>query len=130
MKKGGFIVSLWYDGKKIGFAKKLRKEATKQENHLWYDFLSRYPIRFQRQKTIDRFIADFYCHRAHLVIEIDGAQHASQKGMRLDQFRTERLEGHDLQVIRFTNEQIDKHFYLVCQYIDTVVQKTVCEREG
>ena len=116
---------LWYDGKKIGFAKQLRKEATRQEKHLWYDFLSTYPIRFQRQKTIDRFIADFYCHRARLVIELDGAQHYSEEGLRLDEFRTERLEEYDLQVVRFTNEQIDKHFYLVCRYIDTVVRQIV-----
>ena len=61
-------MSLPYQGKLIPRAKELRKDATKQENHLWYDFLRGYPMRFQRQKTIDGFIADFYCHVARLVV--------------------------------------------------------------
>ena len=65
-------MSLPYQGKLIPRAKELRKGATKQENHLWYDFLRGYPMRFQRQKTIDGFIADFYCHVARLVVEVDG----------------------------------------------------------
>ncbi len=73
-------MSLDYNEKNITLAKNLRKNATKQERHLWYDFLSSYPIRFQRQKAIDQFIADFYCHKAKLVIEIDGSQHGSEEG--------------------------------------------------
>ena len=65
----------------IPFAKELRKNATKQEKHLWYDFLSSYPIRFQRQKAIDNFIVDFYCHQAKFVVEIDGDQHYTDKGL-------------------------------------------------
>lgn len=90
---------------------------------MWYDFLSKYEIRFQRQKAIDHFIADFYCHRAKLVIEIDGSQHFSEEGRRMDQFRTEILEGYDLKVIRFTNMQIDNNFRGVCEYIDLVVKR-------
>ena len=84
-------MSLKYDGKNIARAKALRQNATPQERHLWYDFLAKYEIRFQRQKAIDRFIADFYCHKAKLVIEIDGSQNLSDDGMRRDEFRTERL---------------------------------------
>ena len=115
-------MSLPYEKTNIDRAKALRKKATPQENHLWYDFLSKYEIRFQRQKAIDHFIADFYCHRAKLVIEIDGSQHFSEEGKRTDQFRTEILEGYDLKVIRFTNTQIDKNFHGVCEYIDLVVK--------
>ena len=115
-------MSLDYNKKNITLAKNLRKSATPQENHLWYDFLSKYEVRFQRQKAIDHFIADFYCHKAKLVIEIDGSQHDTEKGMQTDAFRTEILEGYDLKVIRFTNQQIDKNFRGVCEYIDTTVK--------
>lgn len=114
-------MSLNYEKKNVIFAKNLRRNATPQENHLWYDFLSKYKIRFQRQKAIDNFIADFYCHKAKLIIEIDGSQHYTEDGRRKDEFRTEILEGYDLKVIRFTNHQIDSNFKGVCEYIDVVV---------
>ena len=122
-------MSLKYNGKNIVLAKNLRKNATPQENRLWYDFLSTYQIRFQRQKSIDNFIADFYCHKAKLVIEIDGSQHYTEKGLQKDAFRTEILEGYDLKVIRFSNHNIEKDFSLVCEYIDFVVQTTLSEKE-
>lgn len=112
---------LLYNGKNIRLAKNLRKNATPQENHLWYDFLSNYKIRFQRQKAIDNFIADFYCHKAKLIIEIDGSQHRTDTGKKHDDFRTEILEGYDLKIVRFTNQQIDRNFYEVCDFIDKTV---------
>ena len=115
-------MSLDYNKNNIDLAKGLRKNATPQENHLWYDFLSKYEVRFQRQKAIDNFIADFYCSKAKLVIEIDGAQHYTPEGREKDEFRTEILEGYDLKVIRFTNVQIDTNFRGVCEYIDIVVK--------
>ena len=115
-------MSLDYNKSNITLAKNLRKNATPQENHLWYDFLSTYEIRFQRQKAIDNFIADFYCHEAKLIIEIDGSQHYSEEGMRKDEFRTEILEGYDLKIIRFTNYQVNTKFRRVCEYIDLVVK--------
>ena len=118
-------MSLKYDGENIIFAKNLRKNATPQENHLWYDFLSNYEIRFQRQKAIDKFIADFYCHEAKLIIEIDGSQHYTCEGKEKDKFRTEKLEGYDLKVIRFTNRQVNSNFKGVCEYIDKVVKTLI-----
>ena len=115
-------MSLEYEKKNIPLAKNLRKNATPQENHLWYDFLSTYDVRFQRQKAIDHFIADFYCHKAKLVIEIDGSQHGTEEGIEKDEYRTTILEGYDLKVIRFTNRQIDRNFRAVCEYIDHIVQ--------
>ena len=115
-------MSLKYNGNNIPCAKELRQNATPEENHLWYDFLRNYPVRFQRQKAIDHFIADFYCHAAKLVIELDGSQHYEEQHKRYDDFRTEILEGYDLTVIRFTNTQIKKNFEGVCQYIDQVVR--------
>ncbi len=120
-------MSLDYNKKNIILAKNLRKNATPQENHLWYDFLSKYEIRFQRQKAIDNFIADFYCHKAKLVIEIDGSQHRTEKGKEKDEFRTSVLEGHRLKVIRFTNRQIDDYFDAACKYIDSVVKQSLQE---
>ena len=113
-----------------GLAKNLRKNATPQENHLWYDFLSKYKVKFQRQKAIDNFIADFYCHKAKLIIEIDGAQHYTEKSIHNDDFRTEILKGYDLKVIRFTNCQIDKNFLGVCKYIDSAVKASLREGGG
>ena len=118
-------MSLDYNEKNITLAKNLRKNATPQENHLWYDFLSKYEIRFQRQKAIDNFIADFYCHKAKLIIEIDGSQHYDEENRRNDEIRTEILEGYDLKVIRFTNRQIDTNFRGVCEYIDAIVQESI-----
>lgn len=123
-------MSLDYNKKNIILAKNLRKDATPEENHLWYDFLSKYKIRFQRQKAIDNFIADFYCHRAKLIIEIDGAQHYTKDGKKNDAFRTEILEGYDLKVIRFTNHQIHTNFHGVCEYIDSIVKASLREGGG
>ena len=123
-------MSLDYNENNITLAKNLRKNATSQENHLWYDFLSKYKIRFQRQKAIDHFIADFYCHKAKLIIEIDGAQHYTEEGLQKDNFRTEILEGYDLKVIRFTNHQIHKNFRGVCESIDEVVKASLREGGG
>ena len=116
-------MSLNYNKKNIPLAKGMRKNATPQENRLWYGYLSKYEVRFQRQKAIDNFIADFYCHAAKLVIEIDGSQHSTDEGKQKDELRTQVLEGYDLKVIRFTNRQIDTIFWRVCEYIDTVVKK-------
>ena len=123
-------MSLIYNRKNIPLAKNLRANATPQENRLWYDFLSKYSIRFQRQKAIDDFIADFYCHKAKLVIEIDGAQHYSQEGKEKDEFRTEILQSYNLKIIRFSNRQIDTNFYGVCSYIDAVVKASLREGGG
>ena len=116
-------MSLLYDQSKIDFAKGLRKNATPEENHLWYDFLSTYPVRFQRQKTIAVYIADFYCHKAKLVIEVDGAQHYTEQGKEKDEFRTSLLEEFDLLVLRFTNYQINTNFKGVCEFIDIMVKQ-------
>ena len=123
-------MSLDYNEKNIVLAKNLRKNATTQENHLWYDFLSKYEIPFQRQKAIDNSIAAFYCHKAKLIIEIDGSQHHTDKGMKKDEFRTEILEGYDLSIIRFTNRQINANFNGVCAYIDEVVKASLREGGG
>ncbi len=117
-----------YNGYNTGMkilAQQLRKNATPQENKLWYQYLRSYPLPFKRQRIVaHRFIADFYCAKAGLVIELDGSQHFTADGMRYDAIRTEDIEKFHLQVLRFTNAQIDREFPAVCAMID----KTVKER--
>ena len=80
-------------------------------------FLRLLPVAFQRQKTIDNFIVDFYCHEAKLVIELDGSQHYEEDAIVYDAERTKILESYGLTVIRFTNLEVDKKFRAVCQVI-------------
>lgn len=96
-------MSLPYKGELIPRAMELRKEATRQENHLWYDFLRFYSVRFQRQKVIGPFIADFYCHKAKIVIELDGSQHYTAQGAAYDAERSRFLSGYGILVLRFSN---------------------------
>ena len=111
-----------------GKAKALRKGMTKEERHLWYDFLREYPIRFLRQKVIDNYIVDFYCSKARLVIELDGSQHYETAGLRKDQIRTGHLENRNLTVIRIPNNMVNENFRGVCEHIDSIVQRSITER--
>ena len=108
-------MTLPYDKNRIENARALRKNATPQENHLWYDFLRKYPLRFQRQKTIGQYIVDFYCHSARLVIEIDGGQHFTDDAERHDASRTSVLNKYGLEVLRFSNREINLNFREVCE---------------
>ena len=98
---------------------------TRQEQHLWYDFLRYYPQKIYKQRIIDNFIADFYCHSARLVIEIDGSQHYTNQGKAHDEARTEILERYGIYVLRFSNEDIDKNFDGVCRMIDKIINERV-----
>ena len=109
-------------------AKALRKNMTKEERHLWYDFLRSYPVRFLRQKVIDNYIADFYCHEARLIIELDGSQHYEESNTVKDAERTKFLEGYGLRVIRIPNNEVNRNFAGVCEYIDAVVQQSLSQR--
>jgi len=106
-------------------AKTLRKNMTKEERHLWYDFLKSYPARFLRQKVIDNYIVDFYCHSARLIIELDGAQHYEEKGLLKDKIRTEIIEQRNLTVVRIPNNEVNRNFEGVCQYIDIAVKESL-----
>ncbi len=108
-------------------AKVLRKNMTKEERHLWYDFLRSYPIRFLRQKFIDNYIVDFYCHRARIIIELDGSQHYEKKGLQKDKIRTKKIESRNLLVIRIPNNEVNKNFRGVCEYIDWQVKKSIID---
>lgn len=101
-------------------ARTLRKNMTKEERHLRYDFLKNYPVRFLRQKVIDEYIVDFYCHSARLIVELDGSQHYEKKGLKKDKIRTERIERRNLTVIRIPNNEITGNFEGVCGYIEII----------
>ena len=98
---------------------------TKEERHLWYDFLRSYPIKFRRQAVINKYIVDFYCPEAKLIIELDGSQHFEEKGLEYDEKRTAFLEQYGLTVIRIANNMIDKRFKKVCEYIDDYVKRFI-----
>ena len=103
---------------------------TKEERHLWYDFLRTYPVRFLRQKVIDNYIVDFYCNEARLIIELDGSQHYDEKGLLSDKIRTERIESRNLTVIRISNNEMNRNFRGVCEYIDLVVNESLHQPDG
>ena len=110
-----------YNAKNKENARELRTNMTIWERKLWYEFLRAYPVRFQRQKTIDNFVVDFYCHEAKLAIELDGSQHYTEEGERYDEERSAILERYGLIILRFSNLEIDRNFEGVCVYIDQIV---------
>ena len=115
---------IYYNESLKGRAKELRREATPQENKLWYRYLREYPVQFRRQKQFGRYITDFYCSKAKLVIEIDGEQHGTDEGMQHDRARTAYLNELGLRALRFSNQEIDQCFEAVYVQIDL----DVCER--
>jgi len=92
-----------YSKGNIPLAKVLRNNMTPWERKLWYWFLRSYPVRFQRQKAIGNYIADFYCAKARLVIELDGGGHYKIEQMQRDNERTKILQSMDLKVLRICN---------------------------
>ena len=111
----------------VPLAKSLRKEMTKEERHLWYDFLKGYPVRFSRQKVLGKSIADFYSAEAKIVIELDGSQHDQEGNLETDQERTEFLEKYGLKVIRIANNEVNRNFQVVCELIDKEVRQSLSQ---
>ena len=105
------------DPKLKPLAQVLRRRMTKEERHLWYDFLRKKPVTFQRQKVIGPYIVDFYCAKAHLVIEIDGAQHFEEEGKAKDRVRDAFLSELGIRVLRYSNVEINRNFRGVCEDI-------------
>ena len=111
----------------VPLAKQLRKEMTKEEQHLWYDFLRTYPIRFSRQKVLGKYIADFYSAEAKLVIELDGSQHYENDNVEKDTERTDFLKSYGLRVLRIPNNEVNRNFHGVCEYIDAAVKQSLSQ---
>ena len=116
-----------YNKENIPIAKTLRKNMTPWERKLWYEFLRNYSVRFQRQKAIGNYIADFYCAKAKLVIELDGGGHYTAEQLEKDKTRTKELEDMNLTVLRICNLDIDRNFNGVCEYVDLVVKKSLLQ---
>lgn len=111
----------------VSNAKELRKNMTKEELHLWYDYLRNKDIRFVRQKIIGNYIVDFYCAKANLVIELDGSQHYEDRGIEYDAQRTKYLGQCGLTVIRIPNNEINSNFNGVCEYLDNLILKSLSQ---
>ena len=95
---------------------------TPHERKLWYLFLRKYPVKIYKQRIIGRFIVDFYCASANLVIEVDGSRHYEPQGMVHDAERSQFLTALGLEVLRFSNRDIDRDFRGVCEQIDITIQ--------
>ena len=115
-------MSIPKDNTQLGNARRLRREMTPQERKLWYLFLRKYPVKIYKQRIIGRFIVDFYCASAKLVIELDGSQHYEPQGVAYDSERSEYLKALGLEVLRFSNREIDREFPGVCTQIDRTIQ--------
>ena len=100
---------------------------TKEERRLWYDYLRTHPVRFNRQKVLGKYIADFYSAAAHLVIELDGGGHFSEESAKYDAERTAFLESYGLKVIRIPNNEVNNNFRGVCEYIDLVIEQSLSQ---
>ena len=113
---------MWHNSKLTSRAQDLRKNMTKEERHLWYDFLRGLPIMVHRQKVIGNYIVDFYIAEAKLVIELDGSQHYEPQGMAYDFERSQFLTELGLEILRFSNRDVDRNFRSVCEQIDSTIQ--------
>ena len=106
-------------------ARKLRREMTPQERKLWYLFLRRHPAKIYKQRIIGSYIVDFYCASAKLVIEIDGGQHFDADGKQKDLERTAYFESFGLQVVRYSNADINERFASVCESLQQLLQPSI-----
>ena len=103
-------------------AKMLRRQMTKEEKHLWYDFLSKHPAKIYRQRTIGNYVADFYCAKAKLIIELDGSHHGKEEIELYDNVRTAFFEKLGIMVIRIPNYEINNNFKGVCRHLDGLIE--------
>ena len=111
------------DNSQLENARRLRREMTPHERKLWYLFLRKYPVKIYKQRIIGKFIVDFYCASAKLVIEVDDSQHYEPQGVAYDAERSAFLSALGLDVLRFSNRDIDRDFRGVREQIDFTIQK-------
>ena len=103
-------------------SQELRKQMTKEERHLWYDFLKTYPVQFKRQYSIGPYFVDFYCYQAKLIVELDGSQHCEPNAIEYDRKRTAYLKKQGFLVLRISNIDVIKQFCAVCETVDIAVK--------
>ena len=98
-------------------AQSLRRSMTREERHLWYDYLRQLPVTVNRQKVIGHYIVDFYIASASLVIELDGSRHYEETGLAADAERDSYLWSLGLTVLRYANSDVNRNFRGVCEDI-------------
>ena len=111
-----------YNSKLTANARRLRKNMTKEERHLWYDCLKQLPVTVHRQKTIGSYIVDFYIASHQIVIELDGSQHYETEHHEKDMQRDKYLTDVGCTVLRYSNADINVRFQSVCQDIHQHIQ--------
>jgi len=103
----------------------LRTNATKEENHLWYDYLLTYPVRFNRQRIIGEYIVDFYCSKAKLIIELNNVINNDEKANEYDYLRTQYMKNLGLQILKINNCDVLNNFKEVCKVIEAEVKRRI-----
>ena len=121
------VTNLPYDSRLNERAKDLRRKMTPQERKLWYAFLRTYPVKIYKQRIIKFFVVDFYCAEARLVIELDGSQHYTEQGKVYDEERSAIMEGYGIEVLRFSNREVNQQFDAVCERIDERIRCRMAE---
>ena len=106
-----------YNKKLVKNAQELRNNMTKEEVHLWLDFLKKLPVTVNRQKNIGNYIVDFFIASKRVVIEIDGLQHTMIENQEADKKRDEELQNLGIKVLRYTNFEVNNNFNTVCNDI-------------
>jgi len=114
-----------YNKKLTPHAKRLRKDMTKEERHLWYDCLKLLPLTVHRQKVIGKYIVDFYIAAAKLVIELDGSQHYEEAHRIKDETRDAYFHSIGCHVLRYSNADINLRFDRVSEDIYHHIKKAV-----
>jgi very-short-patch-repair endonuclease len=106
------------------FARTLRKNETDAERILWAGLreFKKVGLHFRRQAPFDRYVADFACHSAKLIVELDGDQHGADENIIYDAERTRYLESRGYRVLRFGNWEVMKERQRVLDYILQVAQ--------
>ena len=97
-----------YNPKLKKVSQELRSNMTEPERLLWSKLRMKQlkGLMFSRQKPIGEYIADFYCHKANLVIELDGGGHFSKDSIEYDRIRDEFMESLGISVLRFSNSEV------------------------
>ena len=97
---------------KFKFARTLRENPTPQELKLWNALRNNQlnGFKFRQQHPLNWFVADFYCHKAKLVIEIDGGYHDEKMQKLYDNWRTEVINEFGISILRFQNDEVDNSF--------------------
>ena len=111
-----------YNSKLTPNARKLRKDMTKEERHLWYDCLKHLPVTVHRQKILGNYIVDFYIASAKIVIEVDGSQHYDDAGRQKDESRDIYLKSLGCRILRYSNADVNRRFGTVCEDIYNYLQ--------